>query len=83
MMLTSYQSYGTLITWVLAMLLYPESLRKAQVQLDTIVGRDRAPTFEDLDNLPYIRAMINETLRWRTVGPLGSFGVFLYQECEV
>jgi len=52
--------------------LYPDVMRKAQVELDAVVGRDRLPTFEDKDNLPYIRAILKETLRWRPVGPLGE-----------
>jgi cytochrome P450 len=53
------------------MLLYPEVQRKAQDQLDTVVGRDRLPTFEDLDSLPYIQATVKEMLRWQPVTPLG------------
>jgi hypothetical protein len=54
------------------MTLYPNVMRKAQAELDAIVGRDRLPTFQDKDSLPYIRAIIKETLRWRPVGPLGE-----------
>ena len=59
-----------MMNFVLAMLLFPEAMRKAQRELDAVVGRDRAPTFEDRKNLPYIRAMVKEVLRWRPVGPL-------------
>ncbi|KAJ7810241.1 cytochrome P450, partial [Mycena olivaceomarginata] len=31
----------------------------------------RVPTFADQANLPYIRALVKETLRWRAPGPLG------------
>ena len=55
------------------MTLYPDAMRKAQAELDVVVGRDRLPTFEDKDNLPYIRAIIKETLRWRPTGPFGTF----------
>ncbi|KAJ7671941.1 cytochrome P450 [Mycena rosella] len=61
---------GTLLNFVLAMTLYPEVMRKAQGELDTVVGRERPPKFEDKDNLPYIRAIIRETMRWRPVSPL-------------
>lgn len=54
------------------MLHYPEVMRKAQSELDAVVGRDRAPTFEDVPKLPYLGAMVKETLRWRPVAPLGK-----------
>ncbi|KAI0757948.1 cytochrome P450 [Fomes fomentarius] len=63
---------GQLIIFVLAMVLHPEVQARAQAEIDAVVGRDRAPTFADRDNLPYIRACVRETLRWRTVGPLGT-----------
>ncbi|RPD81420.1 cytochrome P450 [Lentinus tigrinus ALCF2SS1-7] len=62
---------GQLIIFVLAMILHPEVQARAQAEIDAVVGRDRAPTFADRDRLPYIRACVRETLRWRTVGPLG------------
>jgi cytochrome P450 len=46
-------------------------MKKAQTQIDAVVGRDRLPMFEDQNNLPYVRAIVREVLRWRTVGPLG------------
>ncbi|KAF9557275.1 cytochrome P450 [Agrocybe pediades] len=61
---------GTLLYFIQAMVLYPEIQKKAQEELDRVVGRDRIPTFEDFDDLPYIRAMVKECLRWRPVGPL-------------
>ena len=53
------------------MLNYPEVMRRAQEELDTVVGRGRIPSFADADNLPYIRAIVRETLRWHPVSPLG------------
>ncbi|KAI0062483.1 cytochrome P450 [Artomyces pyxidatus] len=57
--------------WLLAMLVYPETQRRAQAELDAVVGRNRIPTFADMQDLPYIRAMVKEALRWRPTGPLG------------
>ena len=34
-----------MMNFVLAMLLFPEAMRKAQRELDAVVGRDRTPTF--------------------------------------
>ncbi|KAH8990412.1 cytochrome P450 [Lactarius hatsudake] len=62
---------ATLAWWMLAMVTYPEVQKRAQAELDAVVGRSRTPTFADFQHLPYIRAMVKETLRWRPVGPLG------------
>ncbi|KAI0647837.1 cytochrome P450 [Trametes meyenii] len=56
---------------LLALTLYPEVQRKAQAELDAIVGRHRLPEFEDRDNLVYINAIVKEALRWHNVFPLG------------
>src|SRR5579863_8460195 len=61
----------TLIWWALAMIAYPEIQKRAQDQLDVVVGRARPPTFSDAPNLPYIQALVKETLRWRAALPLG------------
>jgi cytochrome P450 len=37
---------------------------KAQKEIDLMVGPDRLPDFGDFDALPYLRAMIKETLRF-------------------
>lgn len=49
----------------------PSFIPKAQAELDRVVGSDRLPTFEDLEELPYVRAIVNETLRWRPIAVLG------------
>ncbi|KAI0056028.1 p450-domain-containing protein [Artomyces pyxidatus] len=51
--------------WLLAIILHPETQKRAQAELDTVVGRDRVPAFSDSPRLPYIRAMVKETLRSR------------------
>ncbi|KAI0041114.1 cytochrome P450 [Auriscalpium vulgare] len=51
-------------------LLYPEALKKAQVELDAVVGHGRLPTFDDEKSLPYLSAFIKETTRFRPVVPL-------------
>ncbi|KAG5800528.1 hypothetical protein H9Q69_000415 [Fusarium xylarioides] len=57
--------------FVLAMLLFPEVQRKAQQEIDSVVGTERLPQFEDRDNLPYVDALIKESLRWIPVTPMG------------
>ena len=53
-------------------MLHPNVQRKAQEQLDEVVGRDRLPEFGDLEHCPYVRAIVMEVLRWQPVAPLGE-----------
>ncbi|KAF9522936.1 cytochrome P450 [Crepidotus variabilis] len=54
----------------LAMVLFPEVQKKAQAEIDTVIGNDRLPTLADMPHLPYVNAVVTEVLRWHTVGPL-------------
>jgi cytochrome P450 len=51
------------------MIAFPEVQRRAQAEMDVVVGRDRLPTFADAPHLPYVRAIIREILRWRPSVP--------------
>jgi cytochrome P450 len=51
--------------------LNPHVLKKAQEEVDRVVGSDRYPTWEDEENLPYIRAIIKELLRMRPPNKVG------------
>ncbi|KAI0300588.1 cytochrome P450 [Multifurca ochricompacta] len=62
-------SVSTLTTFILAMTLHPEAQKRAQVELDAVLG-DRLPTFADKEDLPYVTALMKEVLRWIPVLPL-------------
>ena len=53
------------------MSLYPDVQRKAQEELDRVVGPNRLPDFSDYDDLVYIQAITLEAMRWMVVVPLG------------
>ncbi|KAH7928072.1 cytochrome P450 [Leucogyrophana mollusca] len=57
--------------FVLAMVLYPAVQERARAEIDAVVERDRLPNFDDRPSLPYIDAILRETLRWQPVAPLG------------
>jgi hypothetical protein len=61
------------MSFFVAMLLYPDVQKKAQDELDSAIGRERLPSFEDRPRLPFIDAVCKEILRWRPVAPLGAF----------
>jgi len=56
---------------ILALVLSPHVQKRAQAELDLVVGRDRLPTFDDRPRLPYIAAICKEVVRWQMVAPLG------------
>ncbi|KAF5637612.1 oxidoreductase [Fusarium tjaetaba] len=62
---------STLLSFILAMALFPESLAKCQAEVDSICGAGRSPTFNDFESLTYLKAAMNETLRWRPVAAGG------------
>ncbi|KAI0330736.1 cytochrome P450 [Cubamyces sp. BRFM 1775] len=61
----------TLLGFICAMLLHPEVQKRAQEELDAVVGSDRLPQFTDRSSLPYVSAVVKESLRWHNVAPLG------------
>ena len=53
------------------MALNPHVVRKAQEELDTVIGSERLPELSDQDKLPYISALVKELLRWGCPFPFG------------
>ncbi|KAH7906012.1 cytochrome P450 [Hygrophoropsis aurantiaca] len=62
---------GALLVFILSMMHNPEVQLRAQSEIDLLVGKNRLPTFDDRQSLPYIDAILRETLRWHPVTPLG------------
>jgi len=61
-----------LALFMLAMTLHPEVQKKAQEELDKVVGKNRFPTFQDRDSLPYLECILKEIYRWYPISPLGT-----------
>lgn len=59
-------------SFFLAMMCFPEAQKKAQEEIDRVIGSDRLPTIADRERLPYVRALCWEVLRWRPIAPLGQ-----------
>ncbi|CAL5051398.1 unnamed protein product [Urochloa decumbens] len=59
------------VEWAMAELLrHPEAMAAAAGELDRVVGRYRWPTERDLPGLPYVEAVLKETMRLHPVAPL-------------
>ncbi|KIJ26837.1 hypothetical protein M422DRAFT_785117 [Sphaerobolus stellatus SS14] len=56
----------------LAMAMFPEVQKKAQREIDSVIGTHRLPDFSDRDSLPYINAIIKEAMRWQTIVPING-----------
>jgi len=52
------------------MAIHPEIQKRAQKEIDQLLGGERLPVLSDQDDLPYISAMIKEVYRWHTPLPL-------------
>ncbi|KAK4631460.1 Cytochrome P450 monooxygenase [Fulvia fulva] len=61
---------STLCSAFWGLVTHPNVLMVAQTELDAVVGEGRSPTSEDEPRLPYLRALVRETLRWRSVAVL-------------
>lgn len=73
-----------LLEWILArMVLHPDIQSKAQSEIESVIGRERSVTHSDLDNLPYLHAIVKETLRVHPPGPLLSWARLATQDTFV
>ncbi|KAG6888611.1 hypothetical protein C0995_007040 [Termitomyces sp. Mi166 len=61
---------ATISTCILGLLINPLALKKAQAEIDDVIGPDHLPTFDDESSLPYITAITKEALRWRNITPI-------------
>ncbi|KAH7381516.1 cytochrome P450 [Pyrenochaeta sp. MPI-SDFR-AT-0127] len=59
---------SSMMTYVLAMTLYPQWQKKLQEEVDRVCG-DRLPQLSDSPNMPILRAVVMELIRWRPITP--------------
>lgn len=76
-MLNHSQNMSTALSFFLAMILHPDIQRKAQAEVDSVVGNDRLPNVTDRTSLPYVRSVLTEVLRWNPAVPMGIDYFFL------
>ena len=46
--------------FILCIMRYPEVQRRAQMEIDNVLGTERLPQLEDVTNMPYVQAIIKE-----------------------
>ncbi|RBR06433.1 uncharacterized protein FIESC28_11056 [Fusarium coffeatum] len=60
-------TWATCVIFILNMVLHPEIQKKAQAELDAVIGSGKLPRFSDRPLLPYIEHIVQETYRVRTL----------------
>ena len=71
MILGGFDTTTITLTWALSLLLNnQQALNKAQLELDEKVGRSRQVKESDVKNLPYLQAIVKETMRLYPAAPL-------------
>ncbi|GER50628.1 cytochrome P450 [Striga asiatica] len=59
------------LTWTLSLLLnHPNVMQRAQYEIDSNIGKNRWAQESDIPNLPYLQAVIKESLRLYPPGPI-------------
>jgi cytochrome P450 len=64
------QTSSAIKTFFYYMALHPEIQKKAQEEIDRVVGNQRLPDFNDRQSMPYSDAIYREVMRIRPVFPL-------------
>ncbi|KAF5355371.1 hypothetical protein D9757_013345 [Collybiopsis confluens] len=62
---------STIMTFILAMILYPDVQRKAQQEIFNVIGDSVLPSLSDKPSLPYVQSLVTEVYRWHPSMPLG------------
>ena len=71
MLVLQHKQFAALQRFFVAMSLYPDVQKRAQAELDSVVGQSRIPDADDREQLPYVDALVKELLRWYPTVPLG------------
>ncbi|KAG5347379.1 hypothetical protein C0989_012048, partial [Termitomyces sp. Mn162] len=66
------QMLAYMMTFVMAMIHFPEAQKRAQAEIDEVIGNKRLPTFDDRMSLPYCEGLFRELFRWHGPAPLGE-----------
>lgn len=76
--LLKMQTSSTIMTFTFAMVKYPRVWKRAQAEIDAVLGVDKLPEFDDRQSLPYVEGIVREILRWKPIGPPGACSDFVF-----
>ncbi|KAF8174079.1 cytochrome P450 [Pholiota molesta] len=62
---------SSIMNFFIAMITFPDIQKKAQSEIDRVIGGDRLPNYDDQLSLPYVTAVLREVVRWKPLVPLG------------
>ncbi|KAJ7527342.1 hypothetical protein O6H91_16G049500 [Diphasiastrum complanatum] len=83
MLIAGSETTAITIEWALAELLRaPDLLKQAQAELDSVISQDRPVQEADLEQLPYLQAIVKETFRLHPAVPLGLPREFI-EPCQL
>lgn len=60
---SAVQTGSTLTTFLLCMVKHPHVFKRAQEEIDRVIGNDRLVDYDDKHSLPYFAAVLREVLR--------------------
>ncbi|KAG8934831.1 hypothetical protein FRC02_009151 [Tulasnella sp. 418] len=61
----------SLLNTILALLKDPHIQKRAQAEIDSICDEDMIPVWKNFEDMPYVRSVCKESLRWRPPFPSG------------
>ncbi|XP_038669658.1 cytochrome P450 2D27-like isoform X3 [Scyliorhinus canicula] len=77
------ETSSTTLRWALLyMMIHPNLQSKVHDEIDRVIGKERKPTLEDREEMPYTNAVIHETQRFGNVAPL-SLPHQTYRDTEI
>ncbi|KIJ25392.1 hypothetical protein M422DRAFT_273674 [Sphaerobolus stellatus SS14] len=71
-------SRSAIALFILAIAMHPGVQQKAQAEIDSVVGTECLPDFSDRISLPYVDAVLKETLRWHNILPLSMSSILSF-----
>ncbi len=61
------------IQWIILLMAnYPEMQNKMREEIDSVIG-ERMPVQEDRNDCHYVNAFISESMRYKSIAPMGEF----------
>ncbi|XP_073148499.1 cytochrome P450 76T24-like [Henckelia pumila] len=71
LILAGTEATAITVEWIMAELIRnPEKMAKARNELQTLIGSDKQVQESDISRLPYLNAVVKESIRLHPVGPL-------------